>query len=80
MCRSRSIYDVVRATVANATGDHRLHCSTRATRSTLRGPLGTEAHAIKFAYVEAVEAGIALGDREASGWFLSTWRDGARAR
>jgi hypothetical protein len=76
----RGVYDVGRATIANTSGDHR--AALRYTRDVFGrvGTLNPRHSAIKFAYVEALEAGLTAGDRDACEWFLSTvegWRPGS---
>ena len=67
----RSIYDVLRATIANATGDHGAALQHARDAFDVAGALSTRHTSIKFAFIEAVEAGMALGDREAADRFLS---------
>ena len=76
----RGSYCATRAAFANATGDH--PAALRYARNVFDdvGALSRRHSAIKSAYVEAVEAGLAAGDRESSEWFLSVvegWSQGA---
>jgi hypothetical protein len=78
--QTRSFYGVVRAAVANATGDHLAALGHARHVFELAGSVSRRHSAIKFVYVEAVEAGLAAGDIEACGWFLSTvegWSPGS---
>ena len=68
----RSVYEVLRAVLANATGDHRTALRHARDAFDVAGSLSTRHTSIKYAYMEAVEAGLASADREATAWFLST--------
>ena len=78
--QARSVYDVLRAIIANATGDHRAALQHARDAFDVASSLSTRHTSIKFAYIEAVEASLASGDREATVWFLSTvdgWSPGS---
>jgi class 3 adenylate cyclase/tetratricopeptide (TPR) repeat protein len=75
----RAVYLQTRAAVANVTGDHASALADAGTGFDLRGMLDKRHSAVKFSYVEGVEAALALGDTEAAKGFVSQvegWQPG----
>ena len=78
--QTRGSYLVACAIVANATGDHQTALDHSRAAFALAETLSARHSVIKYAYLQGMEAGLASGDREASGWFLSTvegWSPGS---
>ena len=77
--QTRAVYQAVRAAMASAHGEHDAALSAARESFDLHGPMSPRHGAIKSAYVEGVEAALALGDSEAAERFLSTverWQPG----